>query len=226
MKLTTEQIAKIEETLVLNGLIYQDVTLEIVDHIASEIEERMSHEEISFEIVYKSVFEKWKSALEISSSYAWLGAFFKASRFVVDKLVIYSKRQTLNILFSALTFGFLLVFILLSTLEKQTFEAISFALKGAYLVLMVSTIISLFLIWRSVIKTTYGRLFLFRGWLVFLFFLQFNIYNDPLKHFNASHSFWRNVIGCVLLCYPFTYSLFQLMMASEHFRIVKKLKIV
>ena len=226
MKLTAEQIAQIEETLVLNGLIYQDVKLEIVDHIASEIEERMSHEEISFDIVYISVFEKWKSALEISSSYAWLGAFFKAPRFVIDKLVAYSKREALNIFFSVLVFGFLLAFIVSNTFQKETFKAISLALQGAYSILMMCTSISMFLIWRSTIKTMYGRLFLFRGWLVFLFFLQFNIYNDPLKHFKTSHSFGENVVGCILVCSPIVYSFFQLVMASEHFKIVRKLKIV
>lgn len=173
MKLTAEQIAQIEETLVLNGLIYQDVKLEIVDHIASEIEERMSHEEISFDIVYKSVFEKWKSALEISSSYAWLGAFFKAPRFVIDKLVAYSKREALNIFFSVLVFGFLLAFIVSNTFQKETFKAISLALQGAYTLLMICTSISMFLIWRSTIKTMYGRLFLFRGWLIF--FILFSV---------------------------------------------------
>ena len=38
MKLTNQQIALIDETLVLNGLIYDDIKLEIMDHIASEIE--------------------------------------------------------------------------------------------------------------------------------------------------------------------------------------------
>ncbi|MFV8331812.1 hypothetical protein [Flavobacterium sp. GSP14] len=226
MKLTTEQIAQIEETLILNGLVYQDVRLELLDHISSEIEETLSNEEISFEIVYKSVFEKWKSALEISSSYAWLGAIFKAPRFVIDKLVAYSKREALNIFFSVLVFGFLLAFIVSNTFQKETFKAISLALQGAYSILMICTSISMFLIWRSTIKTMYGRLFLFRGWLVFLFCFQFNIYNDPLKHYDASNSFFRNVVGCILLCSPFVYSFFQLVMASEHFKIVKKLKLV
>lgn len=31
MKLTTEQIAKIEETLLLNGVIYDDIKLELID---------------------------------------------------------------------------------------------------------------------------------------------------------------------------------------------------
>ena len=111
MKLTIEQIAQIEETLILNGLVYQDVKLELLDHIASEIEEKMSNEEISFELVYKSVFEKWKSSLVISSSSAWLGVFFQAPRVVVDKLISYSKRQTVIILLSALVFGFVLALI-------------------------------------------------------------------------------------------------------------------
>ncbi|WP_016988952.1 hypothetical protein [Flavobacterium sp. ACAM 123] len=38
MKLTAPQIAFINETLVLNGLIYDDIKLEVMDHIASEIE--------------------------------------------------------------------------------------------------------------------------------------------------------------------------------------------
>lgn len=226
MKLTTEQIAQIEETLVLNGLVYQDVKLEIIDHIASEIEERMSHEEISFDSVYKSVFEKWKSALEISSSSNWLGAFFKAPRFVIDKLVAYSKREALHIFFSVLVFGFLLAFIVSNTFQKETFKAISLALQGAYTILILCTSISMIFIWRSSIKTMYGRLFLYRGCLVFLFCVPFNIYNDPLKHFDATNSFLQNLVGCLLLCSAFIYSLFQLMLASEHFKIVKKLKLV
>jgi hypothetical protein len=38
MKLTNQQIAFIDETLVLNGLTYDDIKLEVMDHIASEIE--------------------------------------------------------------------------------------------------------------------------------------------------------------------------------------------
>jgi hypothetical protein len=40
MKLTKEQIAKIEETLVLNGLVYDDIKLELIDHIALALEQK------------------------------------------------------------------------------------------------------------------------------------------------------------------------------------------
>jgi len=48
MKLTTEQIATIEETLVLNGVVYDDIKFELLDHIASEIESECSNEEKPF----------------------------------------------------------------------------------------------------------------------------------------------------------------------------------
>jgi hypothetical protein len=38
MKLTNQQT--IEETLVLNGVVYDDIKLELIDHIATEIESR------------------------------------------------------------------------------------------------------------------------------------------------------------------------------------------
>ena len=226
MKLTTEQIAQIEETLVLNGLVYQDVKLELLDHIASEIEERLSSEEMSFDIVFKAVFEKWEQSLEISSSGNWLGAFFKAPRVVIEKLVTYSKMQVVFILMSALVFGFVLALIVSNTQSQQTFNSLNLGLKGAYLVLVLATVLSLFFIWYSKIKTTYGRLFLYRGWLVFFFLFQFNIINEPLKNFDSNNSFLFNFITCILLGFPFTYCFFQLMMVYEHYKIVKKLKLV
>jgi hypothetical protein len=38
MKLTNQQITTIEQTLVLNGVVYDDIKLELLDHIATEIE--------------------------------------------------------------------------------------------------------------------------------------------------------------------------------------------
>jgi len=48
MKLSQEQIAKIDETLAGKGLIYHDIKLEIIDHIASDIEVIMDDKEVSF----------------------------------------------------------------------------------------------------------------------------------------------------------------------------------
>lgn len=224
MQLTNQQIATIEQTLVLNGLVYNDIKLEVLDHIASEIEDRMNYEEVSFETVYTSVFKKWKSELQISSSYAWLGAFFEAPRFVVDKLVTYSKKQILIVLFLSAVFatslsilGYCIGIELFSNILQTT-------LTGMFYVMVGLTIISLFLIWRSSFKTTFGRLFLYRSWVVFVFFFMSSVDNEPIKHFDSNHTFTENFISCLLYGCLFFYSYCQITMAFKHFTIVSKLK--
>jgi hypothetical protein len=61
MKLTNQQIETIEETLVLNGVVYDDIKLELIDHIATEIESEV--ESKLFETVLKEVFDSWKPQL-------------------------------------------------------------------------------------------------------------------------------------------------------------------
>ncbi|MBX9888457.1 MAG: hypothetical protein K2Y30_11045 [Flavobacteriaceae bacterium] len=226
MQLTTEQIECINQTLIEKGIKFDDIKLEILDHIASEIESTMNLEQESFEIVFKSVFEKWKSELQISSSYAWLGAFFEAPRFVVDKLVTYSKKQILIVLFLSAVFaaslsilGYCIGIELFSNILRTT-------LTGLFYVMVGSTIISLFLIWRSSFKTTFGRLFLYRGWVVFVFFFMSSVDNEPLKHFDSNHTFTENFISCLLYGCLFFYSHCQISMALKHFKIFSKFKMV
>jgi hypothetical protein len=69
MKLTTEQIAKIEETLVLNGVVYEDIKLELIDHIASEIENNIGENNILSEAAFYQTFENWKQQLSPSHHY-------------------------------------------------------------------------------------------------------------------------------------------------------------
>ena len=107
-KLSVEQIALIDETLVLNGLTYDDIKLEVTDHIASDIEHKMNVERTSFETVFTVVFNKWDGLLETTSSSIWLGLLFKAPKIVVDKLVSYSKKQAFIAVILAFIFSIML----------------------------------------------------------------------------------------------------------------------
>ncbi|MFD0777676.1 hypothetical protein ACFQZF_03215 [Flavobacterium myungsuense] len=71
MKLSQEQIAKIDEKLTLKGLVYEDIKLELLDHIASDTENVMTDKEIAFEIAFKDVFRKWKPQLQPFKSWFW-----------------------------------------------------------------------------------------------------------------------------------------------------------
>jgi hypothetical protein len=59
MRLTNQQTT-IEQTLVLNGVVYDDIKLELLDHIATEIESIIDSQ-FSFEENLKKVFANGKT---------------------------------------------------------------------------------------------------------------------------------------------------------------------
>lgn len=63
MKLSADQIKQIEEKLYVDyEFYYDDTKYEVLDHIASEIEEEMQTE--SFEVSFYKVFENWHNRLK------------------------------------------------------------------------------------------------------------------------------------------------------------------
>ena len=63
MKLSVEQIQQIEEKLYADyDFYYDDTKHEVIDHIASEIEEEMKDN--SFETSFDKVFQNWRSRLQ------------------------------------------------------------------------------------------------------------------------------------------------------------------
>lgn len=63
MHLTTHQLKRIEEKLYTDyDFYYDDAKHEVIDHIASEIEEEMKS--ISFETAFDNVFAKWHNKLQ------------------------------------------------------------------------------------------------------------------------------------------------------------------
>jgi len=63
MHLTTDQLKRIEEKLYTDyDFYYDDAKHEVIDHIASEIEEEMKS--ISFETAFDNVFAKWHNKLQ------------------------------------------------------------------------------------------------------------------------------------------------------------------
>ena len=50
MKLTAEQIAIIDQTLIDKGVVYEEIKLELLDHIVTDIE--LETEESNFEVAF------------------------------------------------------------------------------------------------------------------------------------------------------------------------------
>lgn len=93
MKLTAEQIVKIEENLVLNGVVYDDIKLELIDHIASDIEEIMINHGVDFNIAIINAFNKWEVQLRPTSNPLWTPFWLNGPKLFIDKWVNESKQQ-------------------------------------------------------------------------------------------------------------------------------------
>jgi hypothetical protein len=157
MKLTTTQITKIEETLVLNGLIYDDIKLEVTDHIASEIEAEMNNNNISFEEAFKQAFENWEEQLRPSTS-LWTGSKNVAPRIVIQKLVFDTRKQFLVGLLFVFALSLSLSFFLKSSKNENLIEIVRNILKGIYLIEIVIIIASRYFVWKSKLITSFKLL--------------------------------------------------------------------
>lgn len=92
MQLTTEQIDFIDSILVLNGLKFDDTKLEIMDHIATEVEVKMNENKLSFDDNFKIVLDKWSEELQPTSSFL-TGLSVKYPKIVLEKKLVLVKKQ-------------------------------------------------------------------------------------------------------------------------------------
>jgi hypothetical protein len=155
MKLTNQQITTIEETLVLNGVVYDDIKLELVDHIATEIESETISEAKPFDVILKEVFEKWKPQLKPTSHNLLLGYGFSAPKIISDKFADDKKKELIvaGILVSLFTSLILLIgnkFQSFSVLSAIVFALQTTSIAGA--ILMIS---GRLLVLKSRINTTH-----------------------------------------------------------------------
>ena len=218
MKLTNQQIVQIEETLVLNGLIYDDIKLEVTDHIASEIEEEINNETISFEDAFKEVFNRWKPELKPSFS-GLIG--FTNPRIMTVKCHKIVKRQ----LFTAISISSMITFTLMVFVRNSSYGLILTDIQGALrsfvLVEFCLVILAWVLIWQSKHQTTYSYLMKKKsfGLIIFLFMIGIGLYPVMLNHPDAKIAF-------VSIFSVITYVLFTgiyLQLAYKHFQFEKTL---
>ena len=218
MKLTNQQISQIEETLVLNGLIYDDIKLEVTDHIASEIEEKIYIETSSFEVAFKEVFNKWKPELKPSFS-GLIG--FTNPRIMTVKCHKIVKRQ----LFAAIIISSLITLALMIFVRNSSYGLVLANIQGALrsfvLVEFCLVILAWGLIWQSKHQTTYSYLMKKKsfGLIIFLFMIGNGGFPVRLNHSDAKIAF-------VSVFFAITYVLITgiyLQLAYKHFQFEKKL---
>lgn len=223
MKLTAEQIAEIDETLVLNGLIYEDIKLEVTDHIASEIEVTMNGNSISFETAFKKAFENLERQLRPSSSF-WTGSKNVAPRIVIQKLVFDTRKQFLVGLLFVFVLSLLFSLFLQNSKNGNLIEIGRNILRGIYLIEIALIIASKYFVWKSKIITSYKLLSKnLNPWAIVLL-LFFGIGFMPIlpKTEDFKIILANSFLVSLYLYWPISY----MFLISKHFQFENKMKVL
>jgi hypothetical protein len=224
MKLTNQQIAKIEETLIEKGIVYDDIKLELIDHIASEIE--LENEESNFDTAFSKVMAKWEESLKKTSS-IWSADV--APRVVFEKFSSLSKRQFKFSLLSVVVFSVLITTITTLNTQEYIYNALKLIFTSAYFLVCLTIITCLFFTWKLKSKTIYGRFFQKNsGLLVFHFYIIYTFFNGHThlyRHYDRD-SFIQNFFEWFRSGFFFFMAVYLVIVAKEHFKTTKKYKLI
>ena len=83
MQLNSEQVELINSFLVKNEVVFDDMRFEIIDHIATDVEE--NYNEIPFHEAIKIVLKKWETQIKLSNSF-WVSSKDSFPQIILSKL--------------------------------------------------------------------------------------------------------------------------------------------
>lgn len=109
MKLNAEQINTIDTILEKLGVVYIDYKFEILDHIASEVEELMNETGDDFEKSLEIILKRWQPKFKKSSS-TWFGYLWEMPEILMQKALKLYKRKMLLLVALSMFFAFLIYF--------------------------------------------------------------------------------------------------------------------
>ncbi|SHM93330.1 hypothetical protein [Polaribacter sp. KT 15] len=153
MKLTKEQIQRVEHYLDVKQIDYIDIRLEILDHIISDIEEKIEEEKVTFHNAFATSKQKWNPQFKETSS-MFFGLGFTAPKIVIQKAKKVYWKQYVFLLTS-----YFLPFLLLThfnfKIENPQEYGLFNTLKGVIVLTLISFVYMLFSN-NHKIETTYG----------------------------------------------------------------------
>lgn len=223
MKLTNQQIAIIDQTLMDKGVVYDEIKLELLDHIVTDIE--LETKETNFDIAFSKAMLKWEKELEeINPS-----GKFSTPRIVKEKFSKITKNQCKFSLLAAVIFSILMTTITRLKPEEYVYYNLHLVFYSVNSLICLINIIGMFFIWKLKIKTIYGRFFQVNlGFNVFNFYLIYsglNKLNNLYRYYNYK-SIFLYFFDCFIKGLYFFMAVYLVLVAVEHFKTVKKYKLV
>ena len=213
MKLSTEQIECINQTLIEKGIKFDDLKIEVLDHIASQIESEMKATQKTFSVAFIEVFNRWNEEFLPTRAYFSLNTYYpKLAR------TKFGKQLKLELI-TAITLSLILIlsFQLLSD-SNAKFQFIFWIKKVffyAYFGMIALGLFLKFLNAKSKISSTYKYTFDIR-FSVFLIWIVI-VFNDNIPNDKTNQNLF-----VVSMCYLFVFLISTIYLGFKHYQFQKK----
>jgi uncharacterized membrane protein YozB (DUF420 family) len=216
MRLTAEQIEYINQTLIEKGIKYDDIKLEVLDHIASEIENEMEVSNNDFPVVYNQIFDNWSEEFKLTRDFFSLQSTYP--KLVHSKLKNQLQRE---LILSVVTSVLLIISFQLVDKTQVKLEFIRL-MKDVMFYTFCTTAAAALLIklWnlKSKATSTYKHLFDSRFTLLIIF-LSF-IVNPSIPYDLTNQNLFVATIGCF-----FVFLLSIIFLGMKHIQFQRKFSI-
>jgi hypothetical protein len=216
MKLTNQQIECINQTLVKKGVKFDDLKMEVLDHIASQIEYEMIATQKTFPEAYNQVFERWNAELKPTRAFFSLNTYYP--KLAKSKFGNQIKLEIIAVIaFSAVLF-FSFQLMSDSNAKLQFILWIKKLLLYTYIGTILSMLVFKFFNAKSKVSSTYKHSFDMR-FSVIIIWLGF-VFTDNIPNDTTNQNIFVPAMGCL-----FVYLLFNLYLGFKHYQFQKKISI-
>jgi hypothetical protein len=214
MKLTAEQIEYINQTLIKKGIKFDDIKIEVIDHIASEIECEIETNQQTFLEASHQVFDRWKPDFELTRGYFSLATYYP--RLARNKFGHQIKVELIAT-FAVLSLLFISFQLIFDSVAKVTFILL---LKKVFVYLYFVTVGSMvllkFLNTKSKISSTFKHRFDERFPMIIACLII--VFSDTVPESIRSQNLFVLLIGTY-----FVFVLSTIYLGFKHFKFQRKL---
>ena len=216
MKLTAEQIECINQTLIKKGIKFDDLKIEVLDHIASQIESEMKTTQTTFSEAFNKVFERWNVEFMPTRAYFSLNTFY-------PKLARTKFGNQLKLeLITAISLSLILILSFQILPDSNARFQFIFWIKKVFFYAYFGTIAAMFIFkflnQKSKISSTYK--YLFDKQFVSIFCWLFFVFNDRVPN-----SYVVQNIMVLLISFSFMFLISNVYLGFKHYQFQKKFAI-
>lgn len=195
MQLTTEQIECINQTLIGKGIKFDDIKLEVLDHIATEIENEMEVSNNDFPIVYNQVFENWSEEFKLTRNFLSIQSPYP--KLVHSKLTNQFKKEVIIALVSSIVLIISFQFVAAAQVKLQFLRIINDVLFYTYFTTAAAALLIKLWNFKSKATSIYKHLFDSR-FTVLIVFLSVVI-RSSIPHDLTDQNLYVATISCLFV---------------------------